>query len=495
MARFIMNAVVILILTGVFQSQILASEASGKASPRVSQTQINSKADSLIAALPIIMKAAFLGSGLPSLSIAVVYDRDIVYSQAFGFMDLEKKIPATTKTIYPIGSITKVFVATMLIQLAEAGVVTLDMPVKNLLPEYQVKSPYPGTQPTTLRQLATHTSGLPRDANINFWSDYAAGNWLFSSGTTEMKWYASKEEVLANLPYIELEYPPNSRYSYSNLGMALLGIALERAAKVPFMEYIESRILKPLGMNDSGFMLQKKKPDRVPTGYVYGTPASEPLIAPVWEFGVDIYSGGLYSTAEDMTRLLSLQFQDDAPGGAQIISADGLRMMHLESIGWGIGWGRYPVIEHTGGHIGYFAHVRAIPSLKIGIVALTNSNHPLMPDRPSRDIARSILDQLKQAILSGAPTSGFDSGQTGLDAYTGTYSLPGANAEINIELRDGHLYATLTQDPRFNYRMNPVGNHRFGIEDDTDPWFVFEADDAGKIQSVRFLDFLFRRNE
>jgi len=490
-----MNAAVILILTGVFPSQILASEVSGKASPLVNQTQINSKADSLIAALPIIIEAAFLESGLPSLSIAVVYDRNIVYSQAFGFMDLEKRIPATTQTIYPIGSITKVFVATMLMQLAEAGVVTLNMPVKQLLPEYQVKSPYPGTQPTTLRQLATHTSGLPRDANINFWSDYAAGNWLFSAGTTEMKWYASKEEVLANLPYIELEYPPNSRYSYSNLGMALLGIVLERAAKVPFMEYIESRILKPLGMNDSGFMLHKKKPDRVPTGYVYGTPASEPLIAPEWEFGVDIYSGGLYSTAEDMTRLLSLQFQDDTPGGAQIISADGLHMMHLESIGWGIGWGRFPVIEHTGGHIGYFAHVRAIPSLKIGIVALTNSNHPLMPDRPSRDITRSILDQLKQAILSGAPTRGFDSGQTGLDAYTGTYSLPGANAEISIELREGQLYATLMQDTRFNYRMNPVGNHRFGIEDETDPWFVFEADDAGKIQSVRFLDFLFKRNE
>ena len=225
-----MKAAVILILSGGFHSHSPASDMNRKASPRVSGIQINSKADSLIAALPIIVEAAFRESGLPSLSIALVHDRDIVYSQAFGFMDLEKKIPATRKTIYPIGSITKVFVATMLIQLAEAGVVTLDMPVKELLPEYQVKSPYPGTQPTTLRQLVTHTSGLPKDANINFWSDYAAGNWLFSAGTTEMKWYASKEEVLANLPYIELEYPPNSRYSYSNLGMSLLGIALERAA-------------------------------------------------------------------------------------------------------------------------------------------------------------------------------------------------------------------------------------------------------------------------
>ena len=132
---------------------------------------------------------------------------------------------------------------------------------------------------------------------------------------------------------MELEYPPNSRYSYSNLGIVLLGIALERVAQRPFTEYTESNILEPLGMDDMGFDLQKGQPDRVPVGYVYTDQATEPMVAPKWELGSALYSGGLYSTVEDMALFLSLQFQIDKPGGAQIISGDGLRMMHLESLG------------------------------------------------------------------------------------------------------------------------------------------------------------------
>lgn len=68
-------------------------------------------------------------------------------------------------------------------------------------------------------------------------------------------------------------------------------------------------------------------------------------------------------------RFLSLQFQDDAPGGAQIISADGLRMIHLESLGWGYVYDpKYKGIHHDGGHLGFYAYVRAFPALKIGIV-------------------------------------------------------------------------------------------------------------------------------
>lgn len=495
MLNFIMRAIIILLFTGLFEAHIFAADESKESNTTRVEIQINSKADSLIKSLPGMVEAAFMESGLPSLSIAVVYDRDIIYSQAFGVADLEKKIPVTTKTVYPIASITKLFVTTMLVQLAEKGVVNLDTPLEKFLPEYKVKSPYKGTQPTTLRQLATHTSGLPIDANVNFQSDYAAASWIFSMGSTKMKWYASKEEVLANLPYIELEYPPNSRYSYSNLGMSLLGIALERAVGKPFTEYVESHILKPLGMNDSGFLLHKKKSSPVPKGYVYVDSKSKPLIAPEWELGAALYTGGLYSTAEDMAKFLSLQFQDATPGGAQIVSADGLRMMHLESIGWGIGWGRYPVIEHTGGHLGFYAHVRAIPKLKIGIVALTNSNNPLSSDIPFRDIARGILEQLKQAILTGSTPSVFEPEQIDLNKYVGEYDLPGANSDINIELRNGQLFATLRQDSSFNYTLNPVGKHQFGLKGDTDPWFYFQADDTGKIISLRFMEFTFKRNQ
>lgn len=489
--------VVILLATALSTSLTFAVKGSGKSNIKIFDTgmKMNSKVNSLLKSLPAMVEEAFEESSLPSLSIAIIYDRDIIYNQAFGYADLEKKIPVTTETIYPIGSITKVFVVTMLVQLAEAGIVTLDTPVKKFIPEYKVKSPYKGTQPTTLRQLAMHTSGLPRDANINFWSDYAAGNWLLSMGSSKMKWYASTQELLANLPFIELEYPPNFRYSYSNLGVTLLGIALERAAKKPFAEYIESHILQPLGMNDSGFLLHKKQPSRVAKGYVYVSPKSKPIIAPEWDLGSAQFSGGLYSTAEDMARFLSLQFQDDAPGGAQIISADGLRMMHLESLGWGYVYDpKYKGIHHDGGHLGFYAYVRAFPALKIGIVALTNSNNPLTNQRPSENIARVILDELKKAILNGSSPEAFNPEQIDLNKYVGKYTLPGAQAEISIELRDGQLYAKLLQDPAFNYPINPVGIDEFGLEDDPEPWLSFQDDDGDKIKSLIFIGFTFKRN-
>ncbi len=497
MVNFVFKAVIILLLTFSFALPAFAGDEGGQPEALVNNTEIhiNSKADTLIKLLPPMVEAAFRESGLPSLSIALVYDRDIVYSQAFGYADLEKKIPATRKTIYPIGSITKVFVSTMLVQLAEAGIVTLDTPVEKFLSEYQVKSPYEGTQPTTLRQLAMHTSGLPRDANVNFWSDFAAGIWLNTKGTSKMKWYASKEELLANLPFVELEYPPNSRYFYSNLGVTLLGMALERAAGEPFTDYIESHILKPLGMNDSGFFLRKRNPSRVPTGYVYLDSESEPLVAPEWEYGCALYSGGLYSTAEDMARFLSLQFQDDAPGGAQIISPDGLRMMHLESLGWGYVWDpQYKGIHHDGGHLGFHAYVRAFPALKIGVVALTNSNNPLMNQKPSDDIAIGILEEFKQSILTGSAPDSIDTKRIDLNKYVGEYTLGGASADLNIELRDGKLHARLLQDSTFNYPINPVGINEFGIEDDSEAWFVFQSDDTGKIESVKLIGFRFKRN-
>jgi len=115
--------------------------------------------DSLIQTLPDTCNSLMKQRGWPSLSIAIVLDQKIIFSQAFGYADIENQIPATTKTIYRAGSITKVFVATMLMQLAEKGKVNLNDPLIKYIPEYTPEYPV-NTGPTTLRQLATHTAGL-----------------------------------------------------------------------------------------------------------------------------------------------------------------------------------------------------------------------------------------------------------------------------------------------------------------------------------------------
>jgi CubicO group peptidase (beta-lactamase class C family) len=444
---------------------------------------------------------------LPSLSFAVVCDRDIVYSQAFGYADLEKRIPARTETVYPAGSITKVFVATMLAQLREAGVVSLETPVRDLLPECQVRSPFPGTRPTTLRQLASHTSGLPQDAAVNFWSDYATFSWIVTGGATEMKWYVPREELLASLNTVELVHRPDVYSHYSNLGVQVLGMALERAAGQPMPDYIRSEILEPLGMKNSFFSPDQIEGPALAVGYVTIDPESPPVVAPDWDLGSAVYSGGLWSTAEDLARFLSLQFQDGEGGGTPILSVGSLRLMRTpqsvyeayEHECYGIGWGiyrvaGYRVIGHGGAHLGFSARIIADPEAKLGIVALCNTNNPLAPN-PCKQLARELFAELRSAIEPQADETAFDPESVELGRYVGEYVLPGEFAMMKVSVEEGRLFVSLIQDPEFNEPFVPVGIHEFSFEADPTRTvaITFEEDEAGSIVRLKWGSHYFQR--
>ena len=100
----------------------------------------------------------------PGLSVAVVYDQELVWSAGFGHADMAQQIPATPETIYRIASITKLFTATAVLQLRDAGKLQLDDPVRKHLPWFNIQNPFGDAPPITLRHLLTHTAGLPREA-------------------------------------------------------------------------------------------------------------------------------------------------------------------------------------------------------------------------------------------------------------------------------------------------------------------------------------------
>jgi CubicO group peptidase (beta-lactamase class C family) len=187
-----------------------------------------------------------------SLMVGVVADGGLAWSKGYGFADVEAKRPPTDQTPYRVGSITKQFVGLMLLQLAERGKVRLSDPLVKYVPEFStVKSPYPDAPPITLVQLATMTSGLAREPSGGF--DHSTGS--------SAKW---EQIVLSMLPRVTYAHEPGTKYLYCNIGYALLGLALGRAAGQPFTEYVRQQILEPLGMTSSGF-----EP----------TPAMRPLLA------------------------------------------------------------------------------------------------------------------------------------------------------------------------------------------------------------------------
>jgi len=227
--------------------------------------------------------------GWPSLSIAIVLDQKTVFSRAFGYADVDKKIPATTKTIYRVGSITKLFAATMLMQLAERGKVQLNDPLIKYLPAYTPRYPA-NAGPTTLRQLATHTSGLHVDAAQGFWHYLSNFEWVVSKGKEQIVWGVTKGDLVSTLDKVEIEYTPNTSPHYSNFGYQLLGIALESVAREPFERYVKSNILDPLNMEDSDFSLNKDQRSRFAVGYTYLEPDFQRYRAPEWELDVLEYS-------------------------------------------------------------------------------------------------------------------------------------------------------------------------------------------------------------
>lgn len=460
--------------------------------------------------LPNRIRAAIAADRLGSVSMAIVFGDDIIFQDAFGYADVENRIPATTETIYPIASVTKVFVATMLAQLVERGVVGLEDPLQKYLPEYQPQSPFIGARPTTLRQLAAHTSGLPRDAPVNFWCNFAGFVWLVTSGQTEMTSFVDCQTLLASLQDIELVYEPEVHSHYSNLNFQLLGLALERACGQSLMVYIKSEILTPLGMGDTGFALDPEQKTRLARGYVCTGPETPMMPAPEYDLGCAVYSGGLYSKARDMARFVALQFQEESSDRPPVLGEGTLRRMRTpQSIQrrgiyecYGLGWyvgqiDGHNAIEHNGALLGYHAHVSAVPDLKLGIVALSNTKNYMWRQDACKDLARSILADLADAAAVASPKPEKNPTAVDLAALWGRYALPGEAAHLVVSAAVAGIHVTLSEVPDFSADFVPVAPHAFCFATDParEPMLFFSAAPDGKIDKVTFLSHTFYRVE
>jgi len=182
---------------------------------------------------------------LPALSIAVVKENEIVYSQGFGQRDLKDGLPATEDTLYGIGSVTKSFTAIAIMQLVERDFFKLDDPVSNFLPFY-IK---PEGQEVTVRHLLNHTVGLPALAYSEALIRHA-----HNIGGTFLP-IADPEDILTFMKGSDdwVESAPGEKWHYFNEGYAMLGLIVQQLTGIPFNEYIRQEILSPLSMASSFF--------------------------------------------------------------------------------------------------------------------------------------------------------------------------------------------------------------------------------------------------
>ena len=224
----------------------------------------------------------------PSLSVAIIRGNEMSYHTAWGYEDIQAGKKATSETVYHVASVTKVFTATLASILHAKGIVDLDESVVEYLPEDVVISTEPESGSSiTLRQLISHTSGLPRGVPEQVQSVEG--------------WYALEPQRLYGyLSEVSLVFKPGTDREYSNLGYGLLGHVLECAAEKPYDQLLQEMICEPLGLEKTEITIDDKNP--AATGYGADLPRRPEKHSYRRRLAA---SGGLTSSASDLAQFLA----------------------------------------------------------------------------------------------------------------------------------------------------------------------------------------------
>jgi CubicO group peptidase (beta-lactamase class C family) len=367
--------------------------------------------------------------------------------------------PVGERTVFEIGSVTKVFTALALAAMAAHGEVGLDDPVQRYLPD-SVHVPSRDGREITLRLLSAQRSGLPRmPSNFapadpgNPYADYDAGRlYAFLSGYT-------------------LTRDPGASYEYSNLGVGLLGLALARRAGTSYEELVLTRVIRPLGLTDTRITLTPDLRARLARGHAGGREVG------AWDLDALAGAGALRSTAADLTRFLAAAAGvTPTPLDAAFRRTEAIEFDAGPSMRIGLGWhviGRdtTTVYWHNGGTGGSHSFVGFDPRRKTGVVVLSNDVssiddigfHILNPAMP--------LTPVRVAVALPADS---------LDAYVGEYRLA-PTLVLSIRKEGGALVAQATGQGSFS--IYPSARDEFFLRV-VDAQISFVRDATGRVASL-----------
>lgn len=342
---------------------------------------------------------------LVGLAVGIVVDGELVLGEGFGVRHADEGGAVDARTAFRIGSITKVFTAMTALRLAERGRIDLDAPAAALLPELDtLVYPSADARRITVRDLLTHTSGLPRDPDVPPLSTSSA---------------TSRDELMRAIDGLSLVRPPGVAHEYSNLGFSLLGHLVAAASGRPYHDAIDELLLAPLAMRHTVWEPADVAPERLAMGHE--VEGGRVVTRPPTQHGALDAAGGLYSTVDDLARFVAFQLAAWPPRGgddggplsratlreAHAIKAFGsfharTRPVELAAHGVaggtsGVGLGftvshgcEHPhVVGHNGGVDGHHATVRMLPHAGVGVIVLGNAGWA-DTDRLAEDILRAL---------------------------------------------------------------------------------------------------------
>ena len=341
-----------------------------------------------------VVREILAANAIPALSIAVMRGEELLWAEAFGQVDLELTVTATTSHRFRLGSVSKVITATLAATLAARNLVDLDAPIARYMPDLPEQH-----RATTLRQLLTHRGGIRHYADKDDSRE--------APGPIDQRRYLNNADILAVFIDDPLIAKPGERVSYSTFGYTLASIVLETAAKLPFVELVQRDIAAPLGLQSlsadgpmqivpnraNGYQPAEFLRKAFPT--FQGTFANAPQNNPAYKWA----GGGLLATPVDLARFGAAHL---APGKLSKTALDTLFTVYTErnerSPPLGLGWridedaAKRPRWHHAGGQDGARASLVVYPREKLSIAFATNvTQAPGDVNGPSARIADAFL--------------------------------------------------------------------------------------------------------
>ncbi|MFD9961551.1 serine hydrolase [Amycolatopsis sp. NPDC058986] len=362
--------------------------------------------------------------GIVGASLAIHFGEETAEA-AYGVVNKRTEVPATPDSIFQIGSISKVYTATVAMRLVDEGKLSLDAPVVDVLPDLVLTDPEV-TKRVTLRHLLTHTSGIDGDV----FTDTGRGD-------------DCVERYVAGLAEVAQNHPIDATWSYCNSGFVLAGRMIERVTGLVWDEAMRELLFRPLGLTATVTLPEEALLHNAALGHVNGKDGV-PVPAPRWEIPRSSGPAGTISaSAREVLEFARMHLRGGlAADGTRVLSealtADMRRNQVTlpEGVGladsWGLGWFRHhwqghEIVGHDGGTIGQIACLRILPERDLAVCLLTNGG-------PARDLYNALYREIFRDLVDVemSPPFGKPDVPASVDAasVTGVYERAGVRLDV-----------------------------------------------------------------
>ncbi|MCF6468387.1 beta-lactamase family protein [Nonomuraea sp. MG754425] len=349
--------------------------------------------------------------------------------RAAGVLNTRTGVPVTTDSLFQIGSISKVWTATLALQLVEDGRLDLDRPVRAYLPDFRPADESAAL--ITTRHLLCHTAGFEGDR----FTDTGRGDDAI----------ARYVDLLGDAPQL---FEPGELLSYNNAGYCVIGRIVETLRGRPYIECLREHLIRPLGLTHTATDAEEAILHRAAVGHFLSGPGGSPWPAGVWALPRSLAPAGS-ALAMSVGDLLAFA-RGRLPDGGGVLDAETVRAMRTEQVrgplvtghgdAWGLGWeifhfGGHTVYGHNGDTIGQSAFLRLLPERDLAVALLTNGGHGVALHH---ELLGHVLDELAGIELPALPVP--RPGVIDATRYLGSYGNSSTNVTISQD-DDGAIWA------------------------------------------------------